>query len=79
MKKVKYIQVDDILYKIGDADEALSNVEIDLIFNEVFSSGYYSGGESGSFGGDMGSPVAASEEDIVPEGTESQGVGDYVE
>lgn len=79
MKKVKYIQVDDILYKIGDADEALSNVEIDLIFTEVFSSGYYSGEESGSSGGDMGSPVATSEEDIVPEGTESQGIGDYVE
>jgi hypothetical protein len=75
MKNIKYIQIDDQLYKIGDADRALTNVEIDIIFNEVFSEGYYG---SGGYGSGSDSSTNIAEEYSVPEGsTYTAGIGDY--
>lgn len=75
MKNIKYIQVDDQLYKIGDADRALTNVEIDLIFSEVLSSGYGSGGYGG-YGG-YGSEEAHESYSLDPGMIASDGIGDY--
>lgn len=72
MKNIKYIQVDDQLYKIGDADRALTNVEIDLIFSEVLSSGYGSGGYGG-----YGSEEAHESYSLDPGMIASDGIGDY--
>lgn len=74
MKNIKYIQVDDQLYKIGDADRALTNVEIDLIFSEVLSSGYGSGGYGG-----YGSEEAHELYSLDPGMIASDGIGDYEE
>lgn len=76
MKKVQYIQVDNQLYKIGDADAPLTNVEIDLIFSEVLSSGYGSGGygSSDGSGGDV-----REVHSLDPGMISSDGVGDYEE
>ena len=74
MKNIKYIQVDDQLYKIGDADRALTNVEIDLIFSEILSSGYGSGGYGG-----YGSEEAHELYSLDPGMIASDGIGDYEE
>lgn len=74
MKNIKYIQVDNQLYKIGDADRALTNVEIDLIFSEVLSSGYGSGGYGG-----YGSEEAHELYSLDPGMIASDGIGDYEE
>ena len=76
MKKVQYVQIDDQLYKIGDADTPLTNVEIDLIFSEVLSSGYGSGGygSSSGSGGDVQEAYS-----LDPGMTASDGIGDYEE
>lgn len=77
MKKVQYIQIDNQLYKIGDADIPLTNVEIDLIFSEVLSSGYGSGGYGGYGGyGSEGVPELYSLDQCM---TASDGIGDYEE
>lgn len=77
MKNIEYIQIDDQLYKIGDADRALTNVEIDLIFSEVLSSGYGSGGYGGY--GEYGSEEAHELYSLDPGMTSSDGIGDYEE
>lgn len=74
MKNIEYIQIDGQLYKIGDADRALTNVEIDLIFSEVLSSGYGSGGYGG-----YGSEEAHELYSLDPGMTSSDGIGDYEE
>ena len=76
MKKVQYIQIDNQLYKIGDADVPLTNVEIDLIFSEILSSGY----GSGSYGSSDGSGGDIKEAYSLDQGmTASDGIGDYEE
>lgn len=77
MKKLQYVQVDGELYKIGDADIPLTNVEIDLIFSEVLSSGYGSGGYGG-YGG-YGSEEAHEVYSLDPGMIASDGIGDYEE
>lgn len=77
MKNIEYIQIDDQLYKIGDADRALTNVEIDLIFSEVLSSGYGSGGYGGY--GEYGSEEAHELYSLDSGMTSSDGIGDYEE
>jgi hypothetical protein len=65
------------LHKIGDTDRPLTNSEIDLIFIEVFNSGYYG---SGGYGSDAGSGGSESPVEVyeVPEGsTYTEGIGDY--
>ena len=74
MKKLQYVQVDGELYKIGDADIPLTNVEIDLIFSEVLSSGYGSGGYGG-----YGSEEAHEVYSLDPGMIASDGIGDYEE
>ena len=75
MKKLQYVQIDGELYKIGDADIPLTNVEIDLIFAEVLSSGYGSGGYGG-YGG-YGSEEAHESYSLDPGMIASDGIGDY--
>lgn len=80
MKKVQYVQIDDQLYKIGDADVPLTNVEIDLIFSEVLSSGYGSGGYGSGYGSSDGSGGDVQEVySLDPGMTASDGIGDYEE
>jgi hypothetical protein len=77
MKKLQYVQIDGELYKIGDADIPLTNVEIDLIFSEVLSSGYGSGGYGG-YGG-SGSEEVHEVYSLDPGMITSDGIGDYEE
>lgn len=78
MKKLQYVQIDGELYKIGDADIPLTNVEIDLIFSEVLSSGYGSGGYGGYEGyGGYGSEGAHELYSLDPGMIASDGIGDY--